>query len=360
MPSLLRLSRAFNDVPLGWAGATHTQNYLNLGDALSPVMVAALSGKKITRLPMRAENCRMASTGSILHGFVGGEVHVWGSGISPSHNPMTKQDSGWVLPDNTNIIVHALRGHHTLKVLEKGGMSFDICPAFGDPVILLRRLYDPPVSGDDNKYELGIILHLSEVDGRELTAGPKFFVRYQLPRHLQDSVCFINTLTPVSTNGLRDKINLICSCKRIISTSFHGLLLAEIYDIPCLYIGKYGDGLFSAECTLDNPSKIDTRVLDFFMSLGVSSRYCYGSDPETPTDWDSLLNIIDLCWEPIGLDDQDLINSFPGDLAPIQCLSAPNPFFFDADIFSRISYKSNPAEVAALAKHRLKKELGKL
>ena len=163
---LIRNSRRFEDVPLAWAAATHTQDYLNVGDALSPVIVSALANKKITRVPMRSLNCRMASTGSILHAFVGGEVHVWGSGISPSHNPMTQEATGWALPSDTNILVYALRGPHTMETLRKGGLAFDVMPAFGDPVILLKRFYSPPLIDDEDKCELGIIMHLSETDGR--------------------------------------------------------------------------------------------------------------------------------------------------------------------------------------------------
>lgn len=67
-------------------------DYLNFGDALSPVMVALLSGRQIRRVPTRSRSLRMAAVGTIGHGFAEGEVWFWGTGCSSWKNPSAPLD----------------------------------------------------------------------------------------------------------------------------------------------------------------------------------------------------------------------------------------------------------------------------
>ena len=81
---------------------------------------------------------------------------------------------------------------------------------------------------------------LSMVD-RKLDAKPReAYERYHVPPELAGSVRIINTLTAVSAASMREKLDEILSCKRLVSTSLHGMVFAESYGIPCLYFSPRG------------------------------------------------------------------------------------------------------------------------
>jgi hypothetical protein len=310
MNGLAREVRRTGSVPLGWAGATEKQNYLNFGDALSPVMVAALAGVGIARRPMRSKLTRMSCVGTIAHGFGGGEVHVWGSGMSPYRNPGAPDQQLWARPADTGIIVHATRGPQTAKRLGvEGGVPY------GDPVFLLPRFYDQPV---EKTYELGVILHLSELESRELGAGAKPSMRrYQIPEMLRGDIKIINTLTEISAAGLERKIQEIRTCKRIVSLSLHGLVIAESYGIPCLYFSpraKTGP----LRVVIDEALWLDPRIADLNLGINRKAFNAFGQPREQVTPWDQVITTIDETWEPMEKSFDDLMESFPVDLKPLE------------------------------------------
>lgn len=355
MNCLQFVSRSLGYCNLGWAGAVGDQNYLNFGDAMSPVIVSALSGIKVERSPTRSKGIRMASTGSILHNFSGGEVHVWGSGISPVHNPNTREKTGFQLPYDTSIIPYAVRGPHTKSVLMEAGLKFGrFGTAYGDPVWLTRRFYNPSI---EKKYELGIIIHLTETDGREVDAGALKIPRYNIPESIGSQIKVINTLTQVSSKGLQDKIDEILSCKRLVSTSFHGLLLAELYGIPCMFIQNQEKSIYSARVDLNNPDKIDTRVLDFYLSAGLKKRLMAGLPKNKIVDWEVVINGIDKMYSPFEFSDDNLINSFPLDINPINNFM-PSDNFFDFDHIKAIRFKHSVSDVIKQDRIRERKEIG--
>lgn len=351
MYSPLHISRKLNFIPLSWAGATEQQDYLNLGDALSPVIVAALSQKEIKRVSMRSSAPRISSTGSILSNFVGGKIDVWGSGMSPTYNPMTKEHTGYKYPPSTKIYPRCLRGPFTQYILERSGVEFDFSPGYGDPVILLKSFYNPYDIQANKKYELGVVIHLSETDGRSLDSTAfDHIARYKVPAHMQNSVRIINTLSGISSIGLKSKIDEILQCKRIISTSFHGLLLAELYNIPCMYVHNSVGGLKYAQISLENEQEIDIRFLDFFLSVELAKR-CYYCQPKNEyTDWESLIMDIDRSWEPLQISPNQLIETFPLDLNPLKAFKGESLSFFNDSRISCIPFQGNPTKISDFSK----------
>src|SRR5262245_25318399 len=99
-------------VPLAWAGSTRKMEYVNLGDALSPVLVALCSGKSVRRVPLRSSNPRLAAVGTIGHGLAGGTVWIWGTGSSNFRNPQAPaiERLPYRPPSNTEFRFHATRG----------------------------------------------------------------------------------------------------------------------------------------------------------------------------------------------------------------------------------------------------------
>jgi pyruvyltransferase len=306
---LAELQQQTGEVPLCWVTVGRDTSYFNLGDALSPVMVAALSGQRVTHAAMHSSRLRMCAVGTIGHSLVGGEVWVWGTGASRYSNPLAAKELRELYrpPAGTKLVVTATRGPISRHIL---GEENAVGPAvYGDPVWLLPRFYRPPV---EKKHELGVILHLSELTDRAYEAHPKpGFVRYQVPADLGDSVVLINTITPPTLRGLADRLDDILACKRIVSTSLHGMVIAESYGIPCLYFSTRTRRNGGGRIPLDPEGTLNLRVTDLYQGLGRTELNVYAQRRITATDWQDVCDTVDRLWEPVTLDEDRLIDAFP-------------------------------------------------
>jgi hypothetical protein len=314
MNSLLRATRDAGQIPLSWAGSTKEMDYLNFGDALSPVMVALLSGLDIARVPTKSKSVRMGAVGTIGHGFEGGEVWFWGTGCSGWKNPSAPMPERlpFTVPPDSTFHVPASRGPVSARLLggkAKGGV-------YGDPVWLLPRFYKPKV---EKKWDVGVILHLSELADRSFAqANPRAdYKRFEVPAEFADRVHLISTVTPIGIEGLKDKVDEILACKRIVSTSLHGMVIAESYGIPCLYFSPQGNeaGLTLTELTPEGTT--DLRIVDLYTGIGKDKIWSYSQPRGIATDWQDVLDTIDDVWEPVSIDEDALINAFPLDAKPL-------------------------------------------
>ena len=203
----------------------------NFGDELGPYIINNLSSNQIYRIKINRTGLKLflayfkglifgyyklnifsnvlktfklrgkyiISVGSII-GWGSGSRIVWGSGIVFNNE---KIDNGTFL---------AVRGKHTQKRLIELGYK---CPSiFGDPALLLPLIYNPKKT---KTHEIGIIPHHTQFD---------HFKSYG-ERH---GVKIINLIGDVE--GV---INQIVSCKKIISTSLHGIIVAQAYNVPALW-----------------------------------------------------------------------------------------------------------------------------
>ncbi len=289
-------------------------DYLNIGDALSPVMVALLSGLDVRRVPTRSQNLRMACVGTIGHGFGGGETHFWGTGSSMWTKPRTPNGERlrFEVPQNSLFKVHATRGPISEKILTGEENSVGV---YGDPVWLLPKFYNPPVK---KRWKLGVIVHLSELNDRASVPNLKQELsRYEIPDFLSDDVRVINTVCSIGMDAIKEKLDEILSCERIVSTSLHGMVFAEAYRIPCLHFSTRADKTGLHCQRLDVDDALDLRVMDLYRGLGKVSLAVYSQRPECATDWENLLEAIDKAYEPKVLDEDALINAFPVDYAPV-------------------------------------------
>lgn len=311
---LRNIVRDTGTVPLSWVAATRTQNYLNLGDALSPVMVALLSGRPIVHTAHDANAPRMAAVGTIAQNLKNGDISVWGTGSSRYLNLGGEGERIPFVPDPaTRYRVYATRGPVSRAILgEENAVG---APVFGDPVWALPRFYNPRL---EKKWEVGVIVHLSDLADRSLGAQPReAYERYHIPPELKDSVRIINTLTEVSAESMRAKLDEILSCKRLVSTSLHGMVFAESYGIPCLYFAPRGapDGLIGRP--MDPDDGFDLRITDLYLGLGIPKIPVYVQRRNKRTDWEHLIWSIDTAWKPVQFDTDPLIEALPIDLAPI-------------------------------------------
>lgn len=163
----------------------------NFGDELGAIILKKL-GYKVIRTSM--ERAELITTGTIIDiaETKNNSVCIWGSG------------AGWLhdMPNNFDIL--AVRGLLTARCLDIGAV-------IGDPGILVSRLF-PKLPA---KYDIGVVRHF--IDDNE----------YPFADIVIDA-----TEDPITV------INKISQCRTIMSSSLHGMIVANSYGIPAMRIAR--------------------------------------------------------------------------------------------------------------------------
>lgn len=118
--------------------------------------------------------------------------------------------------------IRAVRGPKTRECLRKIGI---VCPEnYGDPAVLMPEIYKPTIG--IKQYDVSLITHFS-----------------QNSEYNNINLHRINMLT----TDFRYVINEICKSKKIISSSLHGIILAEVYNVPAVFLSQEGNTRFKFE-----------------------------------------------------------------------------------------------------------------
>jgi hypothetical protein len=309
---LIEIARRDGAAPLAWAGGTTQQDYLNLGDALSAVMVSLLSGLPVRRVPFVSEAPRLVAVGTVGQNIAGGEAWFWGTGCSNR----VRGGGGLIRfsPDpGLRAHVQATRGPISATLLGGGRLTTE---TWGDPVWLLPRFYRPRI---EKRWDLGVIVHLSDLADRDFECHPDpRHRRYEIPAEFAGSVRLINTVTPRTVEGMKARLDEILSCRRIVSTSLHGMVFAESYGVPCLCFPPAGGGSGLTETPVRWDAPLDLRMLDLYAGIGRDRLPVYVQPRAAPTDWRAVMDAVDAAWIPAEIDEDALTAAFPLDLAPLQ------------------------------------------
>lgn len=248
--------------------------HTNFGDDLNVYLIQKISKKKVfiydsSLIAKIFKKKNYVCIGSILDWIINSRSVVWGAGI------ISEKSSLKVKP----LEVCAVRGKISREFLLKNNIS---CPeVYGDPALLLPLFYE---SSQTKVYDVGIILHVSELDSVVL---PEIF------DHVK--VCFINLRDYTSVEQV---IAQITSCKFIISSSLHGLIVSDAYNIPNLW-GKFSEIQLVGDKYL--------KFYDYFS--GVGRTYTEPIDIRD-VQYSDLQNLISL-WTPIKFDSKKLLNACP-------------------------------------------------
>lgn len=229
----------------------------NLGDDLNIDFIEYLSGKMVLKADycltvLRRRRVPIAAVGSILEQVCLKPVPsiVWGTGFKYAHNDINPE----LICRNT---YRAVRGPKTRDIiLSKGG----ICPPiYGDPILLISKFY--PISVK-KKYKYGLIPHKNEFSK----------VKSELLEFGSES----KIINIFNYRSWHDVILEICSCEYILSSSLHGIIIADSYGIPNLWV-RYtdfvdGDG-FKYE---DYFAGVRKKAMCIDMSQGISEKLILG------------------------------------------------------------------------------------
>lgn len=311
--SRARLAKAVEEadgcIPLSWVHSIDANSGLcNLGDAASAVLVAAISGRQVTRRAFHSNFRRIVSIGTIGNVQSAGAIHVWGTGFDRLYSAHHGYRRPFEPLPEVEYNIHAVRGPYSRSLLLQYGIP---TPAFySDPAWFLPRILNPP---RQIKHELGVIAHMSDLASPRLTAEMRVGVRRYSGGSVE-GVHVISTWHEPSWQGFQDKLVEILSCRRIISRSFHGMLLADAYRIPCLFMASDTKGLRSFPIE-GGFGQVDHRFADAYRGMGRSRLQGFGLPIGEESPWENVIKAVDESWEPVDFSGEGLFEAFPLDAA---------------------------------------------
>lgn len=222
---------AFNDlthygqnvIRMHWA-----KSCMNFGDGLNPILIEALTGASILNVSASYyKKEHLLAIGSVLDRATSNSI-IWGSGFIAEQSVLLEKPKK----------IYAVRGPKTREKLISYGID---CPEiYGDPSLLMPYVYQPKKT-IEKKYKVGIMPHIVDKD----IAWLKHYANNN-----EIKIINIQNSNPLSV------INDILQCEKIISSSLHGIIVSDAYNIPSLWVK------FSNNITGGN-----FKFLDYFSSV---------------------------------------------------------------------------------------------
>lgn len=222
--------------------ASGFNNKYNVGDLLSKYIVEKLSNKKVVWTSNSDPN-KLCSIGTMLGDYLlvsGGSF--WGCGYGGI------RISAKSINCKHPIVFYAVRGPISRNFVISRGIE---CPdIYGDPALLLPEFYAVKKT---KKYKIGLICHY--------THGNIF--------NYEDGVLLIDIMR--SPEKMLSIVDDICQCENILSSSLHGIIIANAYGIPARWFilngyplqtyTKYHDYFLSVKMPVQNPLVLDENTI---------------------------------------------------------------------------------------------------
>jgi len=248
----------------------------NFGDALSKDVVAWASNQSVQLVPGDTSN-KLVAVGSVLQHAKSGDV-IWGTGV----NPYDYQNF-WLNYSKSALDLHvlAVRGPITRDVLI--ARKIRCPPVFGDPGILLPMIYPKSCSP---LHDAILIPHLKDHS------------HYASSKHASMGIPVVN---PAS--DWRDVVDSIASARLVISSSLHGIIVAEAYGIPAVWFRPtQGEGYLKFQDYYGSTHRAPFPVYDL--------QDCLEIRPVAPPDYSDMRRGL------LNSFDHELIESTCGELVP--------------------------------------------
>ncbi|MFH1968555.1 MAG: polysaccharide pyruvyl transferase family protein [bacterium] len=190
----------------------------NFGDTLTPIVIEYILGEKPEHTD-KEDTKKILAIGSILKFIKDGDI-VWGAGLNEPIKIKAPKGSKFL----------AVRGPITKSFIDPEKVVPEI---YGDPSILIPLIYNPKI---EKTHEIGLLPHYED----------KTLVKPKNGEKLIDIEADWKTV-----------INDILSCKKIIASSLHGIICAEVYGIPAEW-AVYSDKVVGGEM----------KYQDYFLGSG--------------------------------------------------------------------------------------------
>ena len=154
------------------------------------------------------------------------------------YTPNNKVEWDSFITTAKNATFLSVRGPRTRKRLVE--LGYNVPEKYGDPALLLPN-YFPNVFF--KKYELGIIPH---------------FVDFEEVNNVYKNISGIRVIDLI-TDSIEETTKEILECKNIVSSSLHGIIVGQAYQIPTLWV-KFSDKL----------SGDNVKFYDYFDTVGLN------------------------------------------------------------------------------------------
>lgn len=203
----------------------------NLGDDLNYYLLQSLTGKRVISYDsfFHGNRINYSVIGSVIE-LCNNKTIIWGSGAFQKENSS--------LPFKP-VKALAVRGPLTREYLIKNRV--DCPPIYGDPALLLPIIYKP----NQRKHnKIGLIPHFNDLNNPIIET-----IKSAYPD------CVIIKLR--NYKNWTDVIDSIANCDAILSSSLHGLIIADSYQVPNVWV-KFSERTFEGAF----------KYLDYFGGVG--------------------------------------------------------------------------------------------
>lgn len=243
----------------------------NFGDAAGPWLVQAMTGRRVVNARHgKSRDRALGSVGSLFQMLNRGRLDMWGSGIlyPPEGETLAK------LKKLRGVKIHAVRGPKTKQALEEK-LGWEVPEIYGDPALLFPRYLTPTQPRDPQR--IAFVPHLSHM--RRLPA--------ELPQEVE--LCRV-------TDDVESVVQSIASAGTCIATSLHGIIFAQAYGVPWVWLnvrdkalkgGEFKFEDFFATLEAEDVARIDVRLSEL-AELDFGALADQATLPELKIDLDAL------------------------------------------------------------------------
>ena len=220
----------------------YSTKHINLGDAINPFLLRKLFGIDLKLVKYR--NAELFPIGSILGKITSSRGNLWRRIKGRFQTPATIWTSGFLTPPDSNDVVCrklqicALRGKKSQECLEKLlGKKIDV--PLGDGGLLMPQLLK---ERPDKTIPLGIVPNYKEIDSSQIKQLLEKFPQAEL---ISPEIFGSENIE----ERLLEIIRKIASCEAVLSSSLHGIIVADGFGIPCRHLlgADIDGGLFKFE-----------------------------------------------------------------------------------------------------------------
>ena len=236
----------------------------NLGDQLAPTLVREVLGLRPLQVPLGMSR-KILSIGSVVEFARAGDF-VWGTG-SLSNNEVSVKGAKFF----------AVRGPRTKEILRDA----EVPSVFGDPASLLPRFLTPSLSSFSS---VCLVPHYVDKERFKTAFGREG-----------------NTVN-VRSGDLFQSVDRIASAEVVLSSSLHGLIIAEAYGVPAVWVEPSEEILGGRHKFLDYFEGVGRSATPYPLSLGMNGLIAKAHEIRPPATDELLQAAVAMREEIISLD----------------------------------------------------------
>ncbi|WRS29031.1 polysaccharide pyruvyl transferase family protein [Actinomycetaceae bacterium MB13-C1-2] len=194
-------------VPMYWSSGL-----LNFGDWIGPHLIYGMTGRQPVlqnRVGLSPDRV-LWSVGSILGWFKSPNVDVWGSGLI---RPLTQEEALAKRKLGAEVKIHAVRGVLTMEEVTSK-IGWHVPEIIGDPGLLLPDIMPRAQHSSGRSVVVPHYIHRQRVESNPSANGNVVDVR----------------------NDVFTCASQISGATAVVSSSLHGIVLAQAYEVPWVWL----------------------------------------------------------------------------------------------------------------------------